>query len=67
MLARPYGQEGDAAILARPARPRAQQRRLPGAGSRGDNRDLLAGGPVLGGYQIVPEDQPGLCPARRAA
>jgi hypothetical protein len=67
MLARPYGQESDTAILTRPARPRSQQRRLPGAGRRRDNRDLLLGCPAQGGNQIMPENQPRLCPARRAA
>ena len=67
VLARPYGHEGDTAILTRLVRPRAQQRCLPGAGRRRDDRDPLLGCPVQGGHQVVTVDQPGFCPARRAA
>jgi len=65
--ARPYGHEGDTAILTRLVRPRAQQRRLPGASGRRDNRDPLLGCPVQGGHQLVTVDRPRFCPARRAA
>ena len=37
-LARPYGHEGDLVVLARPAGPRVQQRRLPAASGRRDDR-----------------------------
>ena len=67
VLARPYGHEGDTAIPTLVVRPGAQQRRLPGAGRRRDNRDRLLGCPVQGGHQVVTVDQPRFCPARRAA
>jgi hypothetical protein len=67
VLARPHGHEGDTAILTWLVRPRAQQRRLPGAGRRRDNRDPLLSCPVQGGHQVMTADQPRLCPARRAA
>jgi hypothetical protein len=62
VLARPYGHEGDTAILTRMVRPRAQQRRLPGAGRRRENRDPLLGCPVQGGHQVVTVDQLRLLP-----
>jgi hypothetical protein len=62
-LARPYGHEGDTAIATRLVRPPAQQRRLPGAGRRRDNRDPLLGRQVQGSHQVMTADQPRLCPA----
>jgi hypothetical protein len=51
--------EGDAMRPARARGPGAQQRRLPAAGRRGDNRHLPRGRAVQSGNKIVTGDQPG--------
>ena len=51
--------EGEPARLARPVRPRAQQRRLPAAGRGRDDRHLPRRRAIQGSEKITPVDQPG--------
>jgi len=51
--------EGDAMRPARAPGPGAQQRRLPAARRRGDNRHLSLDRAVQAGDEIVASDQPG--------
>jgi hypothetical protein len=53
VLARTNGHERDPAVLTCLACPRAQQRCLPGAGRRRDDRDPLLACPVQGGHQSL--------------
>ncbi len=52
-------QHGEPARLPRTAGPRTQQRRLPAASRRRDNRHLPRCRAVQGGEKIVASDQPG--------
>jgi hypothetical protein len=51
--------------LTRAVGPRAQQRRLPAAGRRRDDRHLLRHRAIQSGEKVTPADQPGLCPIHR--
>jgi len=53
------------ARLPRTAGPGAQQRRLPAAGRRGDDRHLPRRRAIQGSDKITPVDQPGSCWSRR--
>ena len=57
--------EGEPARLTRPAGPRTQQRRLPAAGRRRDDRHLARRRAIQGNDEITPVDQPGSCWSRR--
>ena len=58
-------QDGEPARLTRAARPGAQQRRLPAAGRRRDDRHLPRRRAIQGSDKITPVDQPGSCPSHR--
>ena len=58
-------QDGEPARLPRTAGPGAQQRRLPAAGRRRDDRHLPRRRAIQGSDKITPVDQPGSCWSHR--
>jgi hypothetical protein len=58
-------QHGEPARLPRTAGPGAQQRRLPAAGRRRDDRHLSRHRAIQGSDKITPVDQPGNCWSHR--
>jgi len=58
VLAALHLHQGEPARLARTAGPRAQQRRLPAAGRRRDDRHLPRRRAIQGSNKISPVDQP---------
>jgi hypothetical protein len=57
--------DGEPARLPRTAGPGAQQRRLPAAGRRRDDRHLPRRRAIQGSDKITPVDQPGSCWSHR--
>jgi hypothetical protein len=60
-------QDREPVPLIRTAGPGAEQRRLPAAGRRRDDRHLLGRGAIQGREKIIPVDQPEGCPSHQAS
>jgi hypothetical protein len=58
LLAAPHRHEDDAMRLTRAVRPGPQQRRLPAANRRGDNRHRSGGRAVEAGDKVLARDSP---------
>src|SRR6266516_2055452 len=65
LLAALHLHEGEPVRLARSSGPGAQQRRLPAAGRRRDDRHLARRRAIQGSDKITPVDQPGSCWSHR--